>query len=202
MKERIVISRSLPISLYPSLELESWDSLMLSRRYIVVVGIRRGDEGTGINGRGGRSLVLIFNILPGIRSRQTNVESFVILLRDAQNIYYSLGVLLFTHTHTQAGLIEGIVIMTVVGAIRSVLSWQWLRMYLPVIRWQIIWFFSFHLSRPFPPLPHTHSVKAMLLLIDCKDRIILQTSISSVLNGVEKGRKKLSNGVSSSTSCV
>lgn len=49
---------------------------------------------------------------------------------------------------------------------------------------------------------HTHSVKAMLLLIDCKDRIILQTSISSVLNGVEKGRKKLSNGVSSSTSCV
>ena len=54
-----------------------------------------------------------------------------------------------------------------------------------------------------PPLPHTHSVKAMLLLIDCKDRIILQTSISSVLNGVEKGRKKLSNGVSSSTSsCV
>ena len=53
MKERIVISRSLPISLYPSLELESWDSLMLSRRYIVVVGIRRGYEGTGINGRGG-----------------------------------------------------------------------------------------------------------------------------------------------------
>ena len=26
---------------------------MLSRRYIVVVGIRRGYEGTGINGRGG-----------------------------------------------------------------------------------------------------------------------------------------------------
>ena len=73
---------------------------MLSRRYIVVVGIRRGYEGTGINGRGGRSLVLIFNILPGIRSRQTNVESFVILLRDAWNIYYSLEVLLFTHIHT------------------------------------------------------------------------------------------------------
>ena len=49
MKERIVISRSLPISLYPSLELGSWDSLMPSRRY--VVGIRRGDEGTRINGR-------------------------------------------------------------------------------------------------------------------------------------------------------
>ena len=73
---------------------------------MVVVGIRRGYEGTGINGRGGgRSL--IFNILPGIRSRQTNVESFVILLRDAWNIYYSLEVLLFTHTcthtHTHAG---------------------------------------------------------------------------------------------------
>ena len=48
MKERIVISRYLPISLYPSLELGSWDSLMLSKRYIVVVGIRRREAGTGI----------------------------------------------------------------------------------------------------------------------------------------------------------
>ena len=54
MKERIVMSRYLPISSYPSLELGSWDSLMLSKRCIVVVEIRIGGEGTGIgiNGAG------------------------------------------------------------------------------------------------------------------------------------------------------
>lgn len=31
---------------------------MLSRRYMVVVGIRRGYEGTGINGRGGEKFDL------------------------------------------------------------------------------------------------------------------------------------------------
>lgn len=53
MKERIVMSRYSPISSYPSLELGSWDSLMLSKRYIVLVEIRRGDEGTGIRINGG-----------------------------------------------------------------------------------------------------------------------------------------------------
>lgn len=96
--------------------------------------------------------------------------------------------------YQQGGLIEGAIIMSLVGAIRFVYYTVRTRSTKYIVHYCYV---CDHLSMywyacaiPYAFLFDLSSIKGMLLLIDCKDRILLKSSYSALRSASRNGEKK------------